>query len=60
MRLAILEDFLSYTYGLAAGAGFKNCIVVPDDIWEHAAETFGWDGTARGRQVRKWTMDERP
>jgi putative phosphoesterase len=40
------EQFLSYAYRLAAEAGFENCAVVPDDVWEHAAETFDWDRAA--------------
>jgi len=56
----IAKDFLSYAYGLAAEAGFKSCAVVPDDIWEHAAETFDWDGVTGGRQVRGRTTDGRP
>ena len=40
-------DFLSYAYGLAAEAGFKDCDVVPDHIWEHAAATFDWGELAR-------------
>jgi len=39
----VFEDFLSYAYGLAAEAGFQDCDAVPDDIWEHATATFGWD-----------------
>jgi hypothetical protein len=39
----VAEDFLSYAYNLADEAGFKGCEVVPDDIWEHATTTFGWD-----------------
>ena len=37
------EDWLSFTYRLAAETGFENCDVVPDAIWEQAAATFGWD-----------------
>jgi putative phosphoesterase len=37
------EDWLSFTYRLAAETGFKNCDVVPDAIWEQAAATFDWD-----------------
>jgi hypothetical protein len=39
----VLEDFLSYAYRLAAEAGFQGCDTVPDDIWERATATFGWD-----------------
>ena len=35
--------FLSYAYGLAAEAGFKDCDVVSDSIWKQAAATFNWD-----------------
>ena len=38
----IFEDFFSYACGLAAEAGFQDCDVVPDDIWEHATLTFDW------------------
>lgn len=34
--------FLSYAYGLAAEAGYPDCDVVPDHIWERATETFEW------------------
>jgi hypothetical protein len=37
------EDWLSFTYRLAAETGFKKCDVVPDAIWEQAATTFDWD-----------------
>lgn len=36
------EGFLSYAYRLAAEAGFENCVVVPDDIWDKAEATFNW------------------
>jgi predicted phosphodiesterase len=38
----LAEDFLAHAYRLAALAGFKNCTVVPDDIWEQAAATWDW------------------
>ena len=38
-----LDDFCSYAYGLAAEAGFQDCDAVPDDVWERATATFGWD-----------------
>jgi len=38
----VFEDFFAYACGLAAEAGFQDCDVVPDDIWEHATLTFGW------------------
>jgi len=38
----IADDFLSYAYRLAAEAGYKGCDVVPDAIWEQAAESFSW------------------
>jgi hypothetical protein len=37
------DDFFSYAGELAAEAGFQDCDVVPDDIWEQATATFGWD-----------------
>ena len=36
--------FVSHTYRVAAEAGFEDCAVVPDGIWEHAVATFNWDG----------------
>jgi len=36
------KSFLKYAYRLAAEAGHAGCEVVPDDIWERAAETFDW------------------
>jgi putative phosphoesterase len=39
----VLEDFISYAYGLTAEAGLQDCDAVPDDIWEHATATFSWD-----------------
>jgi len=39
----IFGDFFSYACGLAAEAGFQDSDIVPDDIWEHATATFGWD-----------------
>ena len=39
----VWKDWFSFTYRLAAEAGFKNCDVVPDAIWEQAATTFDWD-----------------
>ena len=36
------EFFLSHAYRLAAEAGFVDCEVVPDLIWDQAAETFDW------------------
>jgi putative phosphoesterase len=39
----VFEDFVSYAFRLAAEAGFQNCDVVPDDIWEHATASFSWD-----------------
>jgi putative phosphoesterase len=38
----IAEDFLSYAYKRAEAAGFKGCEVVPDSVWDAAAETFDW------------------
>ncbi|MCP4398261.1 MAG: metallophosphoesterase family protein [bacterium] len=35
--------FLSYAYGLATDAGYPDCDVVPDHIWEHATGTFDWE-----------------
>ena len=38
----IAEDFLSHAYQLATEAGHKGCEVVPDAVWEQAAESFAW------------------
>lgn len=38
--------FVSYTFELAVEAGYEDCDVVPDAVWERAVETFDWDGTA--------------
>jgi putative phosphoesterase len=38
----VAEDFLSHAYRLAAEAGHPDCDVVPDMIWDEAAETFDW------------------
>ena len=38
--------FVSYTFQLAAEAGYEDCDVVPDDVWERAVITFDWDGAA--------------
>ena len=35
--------FMSYAYTWEAKIGFKDWEVVPDTIWEKAAETFNWD-----------------
>jgi len=42
----VADVFLKYAYGLAAEAGYKDCDVVPDDVWEHAAATFDWKAAA--------------
>ena len=39
----IFGGFMSYAYTWGAKIGFKDCEVVPDTIWEKAAETFNWD-----------------
>ncbi len=36
------DDWLSFTYRLAAETGFKNSDAVPDALWEQAATTFDW------------------
>lgn len=38
--------FVSYTFELAAEAGYEDCDVVPDAVWERAVDRFDWDGTA--------------
>ena len=42
----VAESFLAYAYRLAADAGFQECDVVPDEIWENAATTFDWGAVA--------------
>ncbi len=39
----VAGQFLSHFYGLAAEAGFENCDVVPDGIWDRAVATFNWE-----------------
>lgn len=38
----IAEDFLTYAYQLADGAGCPGCEVVPDAVWDQAAQSFPW------------------
>jgi len=38
--------FLQYAYDLATKAGFEDCDVVPDDIWDRAVATFDWEQVA--------------
>ncbi len=40
----VADDLLSHAYQLAAEAGHGDSAIVPDDIWERAAETFDWSG----------------
>lgn len=42
----VVGRFVSYTFELAAEAGYEDCDVVPDAVWERAVDTFDWDGTA--------------
>lgn len=35
--------FLLYAYELAKQAGYKDCKVVPDNIWERAVQNFDWE-----------------
>jgi putative phosphoesterase len=39
----IAEEFLPYAFRLADAAGFQDCQVVPDEIWDLAERTFNWD-----------------
>jgi hypothetical protein len=39
----IARGLLSRAYRLAADAGFPDCTVVPDDIWDRAIATFDWN-----------------
>jgi predicted phosphodiesterase len=39
----IAGELLAHAYRLAADAGFPDCVVVPDAIWDHAVATFDWD-----------------
>jgi predicted phosphodiesterase len=34
---------LAYAYRLATQAGFSDCAVVPDEVWERAVTTFDWN-----------------
>jgi putative phosphoesterase len=46
----VVDDFLAYAYGLAARAGFKDCTIVPDEIWGQAAATWDWDRAANSKR----------
>jgi len=35
--------FLDHAYRQAAQAGFPDCEYVPDEIWDRAVETYGWE-----------------
>ena len=37
-------DWLEHAFRMAAEAGYRDCQVVPDDIWDRAALTFDWEG----------------
>jgi predicted phosphodiesterase len=39
----VAGHFISHVNRLAAGAGFEDCAVVPDDVWDRAVETFNWN-----------------
>ena len=39
----IAPVFLPYAYELAEAAGYEDCQVVPDEIWDLADRTFNWD-----------------
>lgn len=51
----IAEEFLAYARGLVAKAGFKDCKVVPDAIWEEAVATWNWDEAAQSRNSQHTT-----
>ena len=38
----IAQDFIEYAYRLAEKAGYEDAEVVPDAIWDQAADTFDW------------------
>ncbi len=38
----ISGKLLRHAFRLAADAGFRDCAVVPDDIWDRAVESFDW------------------
>ncbi len=46
----VAGHFLSHVYGLAAEAGFEDCDVVPDGIWDRAVTTFNWNEFAKSKQ----------
>jgi predicted phosphodiesterase len=48
--LNVAGHFVSYVYQSAAEAGFENCDVVPDDIWDQAVATFNWGEFERNKQ----------
>jgi putative phosphoesterase len=45
--LNVGEFFLSYAYKLATEAGYRDCEVIPDPVWDQAAATFGWANFGR-------------
>jgi hypothetical protein len=39
----VSQDFIDYAYGLARQAGYRDCEVVPDAVWEQAGREFAWE-----------------
>jgi L-asparaginase len=53
--------FVSYVYKLAAEAGFEDCDVVPDDVWDRAVATFNWsEYEARSARRRSLARSQSP
>ncbi len=38
----VSERFLQFAFMLAEQAGYSNCLVIPDEIWEKAEVKFNW------------------
>jgi len=47
----VAGHFVSHVYGLAAEAGFEDCDVVPDAVWDYAVATFDWGGAAGSERI---------
>ncbi len=41
----IAVPLLIHAYKMASQAGFSDCKIVPDEVWDRAVETFDWQGT---------------
>jgi putative phosphoesterase len=39
----IPKNFLDFAYALASKAGYDQCTILPDIIWDQACESFNWE-----------------